>query len=320
METRGDAAVAVRFWGVRGSIPSPAPDTVGYGANTSCIELRVGDQLLILDAGSGIRRLGAHLQQEFGAGGFDATLLISHTHWDHIQGLPFFAPAYCDANRIRILTPPGKRLQIETALKNQMKPMHFPVRLAHLAALDAIGELPEGSARIGALSIRTTNLHHPGGCGGFRISARGTSIAYLPDHEPYHSSLAEGTPPVDAEAAQAALIAFVRNCDLLVLDTQYDEAEYPTRQGWGHGCLPDSVALAIEADVRELVLFHHDPSHGDEKIKQMLARAKELVRRRGSHLSVRAAREGDEIIIRSARALSAGSAETPMPRVVGARA
>ena len=295
MPAQSDLAVSVRFWGARGSIPSPSPETVQCGGNTSCVEIRADDQLLILDAGSGIRRLGASLEAEFGERPFEATLLISHTHWDHIQGLPFFAPAYSNRNRIKIWTPPGRRAQIRSAIKNLMDPIHFPVPPTALSAITGIDELPCDGREIGHIGVRVTNLHHPGGCGGFRLELEGVSVAYLPDHEPYHSRTIAAAATSQSTAANAELAGFVRDCDILILDTQYDETEYPARTGWGHGCVPDSVALAIAADVRELVLFHHDPSHSDAKIAEMVARAQELAREAGSLLSVRAAREGDEL-------------------------
>jgi len=297
MSAESDPAVSVRFWGVRGSIPSPGPETTHYGANTSCLELRADHQILILDAGCGLRPLGLKLEEEFGANGFEATLLITHTHWDHIQGLPFCASAYRDSNRIRILTPPGRRAQILAALENQMQPMHFPVRFGALSAITALEELPAAGKSIGHVRIAATDLNHPEGCGGYRLDVDGVSVAFLPDHEPYHSSTLRDAASAGAKAAEKRLAAFIHRCDLLILDTQYDEAEYPMRRGWGHGCVADSVALAIAGEVRELVLFHHDPSHSDAKLAQILARAEELIREAGSSLLVRAAREGDEICL-----------------------
>ena len=293
MPAQHGSAVSVRFWGARGSIPSPSPDTVQHGGNTSCVEIRADDQLLILDAGSGIRRFGAALDEEFGARAFEATLLISHTHWDHIQGLPFFAPAYNDRNRIHIWTPPGRRRQIERALNNMMDPIHFPVPPTALSAITGIDELPPEGKSIGHILVRVTELHHPGGCGGFRLEADGVSIAYLPDHEPYHSRVLPTQPSAAQQRSEARLIEFVRGCDVLILDTQYDETEYPARMGWGHGCVIDSVALALAAEVRTLVLFHHDPSHSDAKLAEILSRAQELAAEAGSALKVRAAHEGD---------------------------
>ena len=295
MPARNGSAVSVRFWGARGSIPSPSADTVQHGGNTSCVEIRADNQLLILDAGSGIRRLGAALDDEFGTQGFEATLLISHTHWDHIQGLPFFAPAYNDRNRIHIWTPPRRRQRIARALNNMMDPIHFPVPLTALSAMTGIDELPLEGKSIGHIGVRVTELHHPGGCGGFRVELEGVSIAYLPDHEPYHSRVLPSAPSTAEQRAEAHLVEFVRRCDVLILDTQYDEAEYPARIGWGHGCVVDSVAIAVAAEVGTLVLFHHDPSHSDTNVAAIVARAQELAREAGSPLRVDAAREGDEL-------------------------
>lgn len=156
--------MSLRFWGVRGSIPSPSPETTRYGGNTSCIEVRFGDQILILDCGSGLRALGASLNAEFKTRGFNATVLISHTHWDHIQGLPFFAPAYADRNHLRIFSQAGSRTRVHKALNNQMEPMHFPVRFGELAGVAGVDELPKEGKQFGALTVRTMNLNHPGGC------------------------------------------------------------------------------------------------------------------------------------------------------------
>lgn len=295
MTAESESTISVRFWGVRGSIPSPSPETMGYGGNTSCVEIRAGNQLVILDAGSGLRALGASIGSELAGHPMETTLLISHTHWDHIQGLPFFVPAYDGRNRIRILAPPGKRHHIASALENQMIPIHFPVRLGQLAGLLPIEEMSAANSIFGICSLRAINLNHPGDCAGFRFDCDGISIAYLSDHEPYHSLTLETPPLPAAEVAQARLTEFVQDCDLLILDTQYDEAEYPKRHGWGHGCVVDSVALAQAAGVRELALFHHDPSHGDAKIRQMLADAQRLANDGNSELKVRAAREGEQL-------------------------
>ena len=146
----------------------------------------------------------------------------------------------------------------------------------------------------GPVSIRAMNLNHPGGCAGFRFEGGGACVAYLPDHEPYHSCTLPKKPTAEQQNDQARLVEFVRDCDVLILDTQYDEAEYPKRVGWGHGCIADSVATAVAADVRELVCFHHDPSHADTKVGQMITRGQQLAREAESRLTVRAAREGDQ--------------------------
>lgn len=260
------SSLTIRFRGVRGSIPSPGKDTARYGGNTSCIELRCQGHLLILDAGSGIRELGNDLARECDGQPVRGDLLISHTHWDHIQGFPFFSPAYTPGNRVRIFTVKGLTSNLESALRGQMQWTHFPVTLNRMEGICGFEELPARDARVGPYSINSTALNHPGGCAGFRINTEHGSLAYLPDHEPFGAS--SNGPSIDAR--EAALIEFIRGVDLLILDTQYTEVEYVNRVGWGHGCLRDSVALAEEAQVGQLAFFHHDPCHHDDFIDQMV--------------------------------------------------
>ena len=288
----------MRFWGVRGSIPCPGPETVGYGGNTSCVELRLDHEVIILDAGSGIRPLGLALARELETQALDLTLLISHTHWDHIQGLPFFRPAYAASNEIRILGAAGTRARLQAALASQMNPLQFPVALEALAGIAAIDEFDAERTTIGSFEVRTISLNHPGGCTGFRLAAEGVTIAYLPDHEPYQVALASTDPNVAAaaERAQSALLEFLEDCDVLILDSQYDRTEYPGHIGWGHGCLDESVALALRARVGSLVLFHHDPEHDDEKIDALLAQARRQVTESGSLMRVEAACEQTQLL------------------------
>jgi phosphoribosyl 1,2-cyclic phosphodiesterase len=287
-------SLTVSFRGVRGSMPSPGMSTARYGGNTSCVEVRSGNEILILDAGTGIRALGADLVHEFGPRPIEATLLISHTHWDHIQGLPFFAPAYSKQNQIRVMAAKGAGAKVQRALHNQMDPIHFPVGLELLTGLQNVEELSSSDVTLGAFRVRVTDLNHPGGCAGFRIDAHGNSVAYLPDHEPFE----------DLPERTAALIEFVRGVDLLILDTQYTEAEYRKRRSWGHGCLPDSVALALNAGVRQLAFFHHDPGHDDDQIDLMVEAGKDLTRL--GALVVSGASENENI--------SLGSANIPLFR------
>jgi phosphoribosyl 1,2-cyclic phosphodiesterase len=293
MISSSPTALTVQFRGVRGSTPSPARETVRYGGNTSCVVVRSGDELLILDAGTGIRSLGDDLAKLLGARPINANLLISHTHWDHIQGLPFFAPAYSPHNHIRIIAPNGRGAMLERALKNQMSPMHFPVGLDQMRGLTGVEELVSDHTHLGNFSISVIPLNHPGGCAGFRIGVNGTAIGYLPDHEPYQSD--RSGMPSGINPSRKALVDFVRDLDLLILDTQYTEVEYQNRIGWGHGSLPESVALAVEAGVRRLALFHHDPSHDDHQIDQMVEAAQ--TQAGGSPLIVQGAAENETITL-----------------------
>ncbi len=293
MKTNLNSELLVRFHGVRGSIPSPGPANLRYGGNTSCVEVRCGEELIILDAGSGIRSLGDELEDQAQGRPITGGLLLSHTHWDHIQGLPFFVPGYRPENRFRIFAGPGQATRIEQGLRNQMGALHFPVRLAQMSAIMPVEELDQNHT-IGSFAVRTVPLNHPGGCTGFRLDGCGRSIAYLPDHEPNDP----GSP--EALSARRELIDFVRGVDLLILDTQYTAEEYALRRGWGHGSLPESVDLALASNVRELVLHHHDPGHSDLQIDAMVAMARQ--RAGGSSLSVNAAAEGSVVTFPSSAA------------------
>lgn len=262
-------SLAVRFRGVRGSIPSPGKETARYGGNTSCVEVRCGGHILILDAGSGIRALGNELATEFGSQPLCADILISHTHWDHIQGFPFFAPAYSNRNCIRVWQSNLIDSNLPAALRGQMQSLHFPVSLDQMRGITSFEQLNGEPTLVGPYSIRSIALNHPGGCAGFRIETAFGSIAYLPDHEPVPRGSG-----IDSE--QEKLIDFVREVDLLILDTQYTAEEYRRHVGWGHGCLPDSVALANDAGVGRLALFHHDPAHRDYHLDLMVEAGRKL--------------------------------------------
>lgn len=297
-------SLTVSFRGVRGSTPSPGDATARYGGNTSCVEVRAGNQVLVLDAGTGIRGLGIDLLKEFKTSPIEVALLISHTHWDHIQGLPFFAPAYSAESKIRVLAARGAGAGLTRALRNQMDPIYFPVNFDRLPGLIAVEELASDDVTLGPFRVRVTALNHPGGCAGFRIEANGRSIAYLPDHEPFENN-----------TANDALVEFVRDVDLLILDTQYTEAEFRLHRGWGHGCLTNSVALAINARVRQLAFFHHDPGHDDEQIDRMVECARNLAR--PARLTVSAASEHETITIENA---SEPLIPSPLPRIAASAA
>src|SRR5262249_17983633 len=214
----------VKFWGVRGSIPVPGSSTVGYGGNTSCIEVRAEGEIIILDAGSGLRELGIALEAEFGDKPIRLTLLISHTHWDHIQGLPFFRPAYEEQNSLRVLGYEGARATLASALAMQMETSFFPIRLSDMPSALMIEELKEMKFSIGKIKVASRFLNHPGVCVGYRLTTRNGSIAYLPDNEPYDVLKMARAGEDTTELAQARvyateerskLVEFLRGTDIL---------------------------------------------------------------------------------------------------------
>jgi len=288
----------IRFWGVRGSIPVPG--------NTSCVEVRANGEIILLDAGSGIRLLGLALDEEFGSRSMKLTLLITHTHWDHIQGLPFFSPAYNQNNLIRVLGYEGARAGLATILASQMETPFFPVSLRQLPSHLAIEELKEMEFQIGKVQVRAKFANHPGICAGYRLFTNSGSIAYFPDNEPYEQlklqlasrdGIGEEEARDFAAAERAKMVEFLQDCDVAILDTQYTDEEYAKHIGWGHSSLSSVVSLALDADVRQLLLFHHDPNHDDEMIGKMVEQARGLVAKSGKALEVEAAREGAEILL-----------------------
>ncbi|HWB59427.1 MAG TPA: MBL fold metallo-hydrolase [Chthoniobacteraceae bacterium] len=298
----GNHANWFKFWGVRGSIPTPGKSTVHYGGNTSCIEVRADGEIIILDAGTGIRPLGNALIEEFKGRPLNITLLISHTHWDHIQGFPFFMPAYNAANKLRILGYEGARAGLATTFAGQMESPYFPIALQQMPGHIVINELKELKFSLGKVRVQACFLNHPGICVGYRVyTGGGASVAYLPDNEPYgHRHLPEEGGDDDVKIAkepvlERELIEFISGADALILDSQYDDDEYEKHISWGHGCVRDSVALALKAKVKRLFLFHHDPNHDDEHVNKMLSHARQLVRDAGAHMAVEAAREGEQV-------------------------
>ncbi len=293
----------LRFWGVRGSIPTPGPSTVFYGGNTTCLEVRADGQLIILDSGSGVRLLGQHLVGEFKGRALELTLLLTHTHWDHIQGFPFFAPAYIANNQVRIMGYEGYRKGLESTLAVQMESSYFPIGLRQLPSNISFFEQREMEFHIGPVRVRSIFANHPSICVGYRLDTSTGSIAFLPDHESYARMRLH--PRAGGEQGQATqdycrsedqkLVEFLRGVDVLILDAQYDEAEYQTHIGWGHSCYEDSVATALAAGARQLFLFHHDPLHDDARISHMVGHARELVAGQHRNMVVEAAREGLEL-------------------------
>ena len=288
----------VRFWGVRGSIPTPGEATVRYGGNTSCVEVRLGGELIILDAGTGIRLLGDSLVQEFGADGIVSSLLMSHTHWDHIQGLPFFAPAYQNGNALRIYGFEGAKTGLERVLSDQMERPHFPIPMDKMVGDVTVNEFSAREFQIGPVKVEIQRLNHPGGSTGYRLSWGNVVIVYLPDNEPVsYTQAGKGEECFGSgEDPNLDLIEFVRGADIAIMDAQYDAEEYASHAGWGHGCVDEVVKIAGSGQVKRLALFHHDPYHDDAWIDAAVKDASGLAKSLGSDLEVTAACEGEAFV------------------------
>ncbi len=286
----------LQFWGVRGSIPTPGAETAFFGGNTSCVQISGKDQpVVILDAGTGIRKLGLDLLKNH-RDKKEIHLLFSHTHWDHIQGLPFFAPLYIPGYSIHIYGPVHYEKSLEHILDQQMEYTYFPVRVAELQAKIFYHELKEEAFNIGGFSVRTKYLNHPVLCLGYRFEMDGKSIVYCTDHEPYYNFLGddEGSEEMNlvVEDQNNRLKDFVRNADLLVMDTQYTEAEYPSHLGWGHSSTTHNFELISKCDIKKYALFHHDPDRSDDDEKGVI----EMLRNKGKDaklgVEIFGAREG----------------------------
>lgn len=252
----------ITLWGTRGSLASAGPDTVRYGGNTSCVEVRGSDgTLIVLDAGTGIRRLGAVL----GADVTRITILLTHLHFDHIEGLGFFEPLFRAGTDVHVWGPPSLMHDLRTRLTRYLSPPLFPVRLRDLPSRVVLYDAPLSRFSVGALSIDCALITHPGPTVGYRVTHNGHSIAYLPDHEP---ALGAQHFPLSPEWTSGYALA--SGADLLIHDTQYTGLEYGDHTGWGHSAIEHTIAFARLARPRRLVTFHHDPSHSDAMLDQML--------------------------------------------------
>jgi len=287
----------VKFWGVRGSIPTPGPTTVKYGGNTTCMQLlgdneeTINGESLIIDAGTGIRELGLEMLKL--PKPLKINLFITHTHMDHINGFPFFIPAFIPGTVINIYGPLHYEKRLEEIFAGQMDYSYFPISTAQLAAELNFHELKEGEFELGSLKVKTHYMNHPVLTLGYRVSDSNKSFIYTGDHEPYYDiisdigdsgSIEDGTDDVKAivEAQNARLIEFFSGTDILVCDAAYTPEEYLTHKGWGHSSTDHVIDWAIKAQVKKLVLFHHEPMHTDEKLEEMEAYAKQRTLNKGA--------------------------------------
>ncbi|MEO8634235.1 MAG: MBL fold metallo-hydrolase [Gemmatimonadales bacterium] len=279
----------VTFWGTRGSIPTPGVHTARYGGNTSCVAVSGNrDQLVILDAGSGIRLLGRELMRVF-SGTMNLDILLSHTHWDHIQGLPFFQPLNTKGNTIRIFGAAQAGVPLAEILDRQMDPVVFPVPLKALAADLTITEVAGGTFEIDGFLVEAYRLRHPGNTLGYKlVPARGgRTMAYITDNE-----LGTGGSYDVGADWRVGLVRFLQGVDTLIHDGMYSEAMIESRAGWGHSTPEQAIDLAHEAGCRRLVLFHHEPEHDDSAVDAILIGARSYAASHAPGLVVDAAKEG----------------------------
>jgi phosphoribosyl 1,2-cyclic phosphodiesterase len=294
----------LKFWGTRGSISTPGKDTVRYGGNTPCIEVRTSrNDLIILDAGTGIRNLGEALIEN--GESIKATILISHPHWDHIQGFPFFKPAFISGNELTIVGGETEKVSLPKMITDQMNKVYFPVQLNELKATIKFRRVAEGEFTVHDAVVRSIFVNHPSFALGYRITHRGKSIVYISDNEPFDRRVAASLrnvekPIIDKYARTVGdpnqrIFDFVKGADVLIHDATYTPEEYVDRVGWGHSHYLFTLKVAAEGKVKRLVLFHHDPSHTDAKMDEIVRTCKKEIRTSRFRFEVSAAREGMEI-------------------------
>lgn len=295
----------VKFWGTRGSIPTPGPSTVRYGGNTACVEVTTNaGTAFVFDSGTGIRELGLELKRQ--GGQVAVNLLLGHTHWDHISGFPFFAPAFTPGNRLVVYGARDLDRSLRDVLAGQMQYTYFPVPLGDLRADMEFRELEEGQTQIEDALVRTQYLNHTAVCIGYRIEADGAAVAYITDHEPY-GVMAETTGDDAAtggglrdgiiHTGDRRLIEFVRGVDLLIEDAQYTPREYAEHRGWGHSGTDYVTDVALAAGARRAALFHHEPTHADDQIDRMVENSRQRARDAGGNIDLFGAVEGLEITL-----------------------
>ena len=274
----------IKFWGVRGSTPTPQPDNLRYGGNTSCVEVRLGDNLYVFDCGTGLRALGQQLQRDSQGKAVRAHIFVSHFHWDHIQGIPFFGPLYDNPENCFSFHSSSRTRTLKRVMEEQMAAPYFPVGLNQMQAHQNFHDLEEGRIQLEAATLQASWLNHPQGCMGFRLETRDGVVVYATDNEPGH-------PLFDKNVRKLAAGA-----DVLIYDSQYLPEEYAARRrGWGHSHWREAINVVMESGAKELVLFHHDPDHDDACIDKVVKEARNYYPR------VRAAAEGMQVEVLNAR-------------------
>ena len=284
-------SLRLQFWGTRGSIPSPGPKTVRYGGNTPCVEVRTADGwLIILDAGTGMRELGRSLLGRANGAPIKGDIFLTHAHWDHIQGIPFFGPIFQRGNHFTIWGSHSLETSIDRIVRDQMNPVVFPVTFEELDATIDFSAIDETKQQRQGFEVSAYPVRHPGGALGYRFtdtSDGGHSLVYISDNE-----LGSGGKYETPVGWRSNLVNFVKGAKVLIHDTTYTADEYDHYRGWGHSTYDDALSLAIESEVEQLVLFHHKPERSDEELDQRVEACREIVKVRGGQLDVVAAAEG----------------------------
>ena len=293
----------IKFWGVRGSIPCPGQDTSTFGGNTSCLQVLGGEEIVVLDAGTGIRELGQQITAAKKP--VRVHMLLTHTHWDHIQGFPFFSPIYFPGNELFIYGPRALEKSLEEALMFQMQYSYFPVRGVELAARVKFTELGEETFPIGDLEVSTKSMNHPIRVLAYKFRHKGRSAIYTGDNEPYYDVLAHSSGgSMDTgihrrsefiKECNQRVVDFCKGADLLVADSQYTDEEYETKRGWGHSSIGQVLELSKESDVKKLVLFHHEPTHDDRRLAEIERSTRARAQKMKGKFKVLMAREGQSV-------------------------
>jgi phosphoribosyl 1,2-cyclic phosphodiesterase len=276
-------------WGTRGSIPSPGQATARFGGNTTCLEVMAGDRRLIFDGGTGIHVLGRRIAAD-PASSVKAHLFLTHFHWDHIQGIPFFGPLYRPETEMVIHGSRQKGVDIQTLFAGQMGPIYFPIPFEALSAQLTFEHLTGEPWHDDGFEVDALRVRHPADTYGYRVRTGEASVAFVPDNE-----LVGGNYHVDAPTFRKQMIDFLRDVDVLFHDAMFTESEYKQRVGWGHSTYEQAVALAEEAGVRRLFLFHHAPDRTDLELMQIVDDLRNDLARRGSPLEIEGAAEGEEL-------------------------